>query len=92
MNKPVENPIIVQDRVVQQRKDGYVEIKKRTLNRVKHCLPPRQWSVVVRVTDTPEPGETYLTEDEIKKELSMGFDLPAGLDLEVQVVRSPEKE
>lgn len=56
------------------------------MERAKSQLPPQRWKVILIITDTPGPGETYLGENQIKAEiepLSDGLVDGAGLSLEL---------
>lgn len=62
------------------------EVEPRQIKRGQHTLPPARWRLIVIVTDTPAPGETYLSKDEIVEEFSRALDLPAGISLEIGTI------
>lgn len=68
-----------------------IEQRPRTISRGKHTLPPQRWRLIVIVTDTPDPGETYLTKDDVTQEFTNSVDLPAGIEFEIGSVEQAAK-
>jgi len=62
------------------------EVEPRQVKRGQHVLPQARWRVILIITDTPSPGETYLTKDEIVAEFEKSVDLPAGISFEVGTI------
>lgn len=64
---------------------------RKFIHREKHTLPPQRWRAIVIVTDTPSPGEAYLTLSEVQQHLVGAVDLPAGLTFEVGTIEMAAK-
>lgn len=58
----------------------------RKVPRGMHTLPPARWRLIVIVTDTPDPGEAYLTKEEITAEVLKALDLPAGIEFDIGTI------
>lgn len=59
------------------------ELEARQVKRGQHTLPPARWRLTVIVTDTPGPGEAYLSKEEVTEEVSKSLDLPAGIEFDI---------
>jgi hypothetical protein len=52
-------------------------------SRPKHQLPSKNYTIVVHMTDQPAPGETYLSLDDIVRNIFNSGDLDAGVSITV---------
>lgn len=62
------------------------EKQRRLLKREPVKLLPARWRLIVILTDTPLPGEGYLSKDEIQASFEDSVDLPAGVSFEIGTI------
>ena len=64
-----------------------VKPEARILRREPHKLPPQRWRLIVIVTDTPAPGQGYISKDDVQAEVVRAMDgMADGLGVEIGAV------